>query len=155
RISCDRDGYLSRLCATCDQIFKVKPKRDGTDALVFCPYCAYRPSEGWQAWLTNEQSNYLEAVTMGLALDLVGRVVTEAYDSDAHWSIEPRLTPPWQAPAEPAESEAPMAVSSSRCCRALVKHNGCMGELFCIACGEKGRTVSEKSKRGSRRGTIR
>jgi hypothetical protein len=152
RIPCDKDGFLSRECLSCRKRFKIKLRRDGTDALAHCPYCRFRPEEGWQAWLTEEQESYVDAIVKGHATDLLDRLVRDTLNGIEGFQVVAAPARAWHAPPEPVESEQPMSVFMSRCCRHPVKHDDSVESLHCIACGELARPKTEVQGPRKRRG---
>jgi hypothetical protein len=135
----DGDGFISRRCRACRKDFKVRLSTHPRDELVYCPYCAYRPSEGWQASLTEDQSKYVHALTTYRAFDLAIQLMRNEFQSDDSVILEMPVphTPP--APPAPVEPDEPMPVFKSGCCRASVKHDGSDDPLHCPRCGRRGR----------------
>lgn len=139
-LTSDSDGFLSRQCPSCGQVFKrpvARMKGDDAPPAAYCPYCSATSDARWD---TNAQSAYLQAHMNRLASDYVHRQFREMLDSLSSSSFrvshgEPDLPPdPGSPPPEPEEGfiqvhvpchpDDPFKVSQSW-----------SGEVACPICG--------------------
>ena len=61
----DSDGYLSQECPSCEHRFKVRFGEGSEEPISFCPYCGYK---GHDCWYTQDQVEYIQAVTTDVVL---------------------------------------------------------------------------------------
>lgn len=152
-IPLDRDGFLSRQCPQCKARFKVKTRKRGSGAHAYCVHCGFGPMEEWEAWHTDEQRRYVDAVVEGHVEEMGYWLIDLAVGRTAGPCA--LSSPRSNAAPEPVESDEPMTVFTAACCREPVKHDGSGGSLYCIACGKCALPTGkckDKRKRSKRKG---
>ena len=142
--STDADGFLSQECPSCQQRFKVIFGEGSQEPISHCPYCGYK---GQQCWLTQEQSDHVEAVAtdivIGPELKKLEREIGGLSKELFTINMESNLPKPSQPPVE---TDVFFDILHLPCCKETIKVNR-QQQHFCIICGmEIDMTISDAKK---------
>ncbi len=140
----DSDGYLSQECPSCEQRFKVRFGEGSEDPISFCPYCGHK---GHDCWYTQDQVEYIQAVTtdvvLGPELKKLEREMKRT--SGGFLKIDMKTDLP-QAGAPPMEIDDALDVLRFPCCNETIKvtrHD----RHFCIICGKEMEMAATDAKK--------
>jgi hypothetical protein len=128
----DTDGFLSRECPSCEQLFKVVLGEGSEQPISYCPYCGYN---GQDCWHTRQQVDYIQAVAMNIALGPELEKLERQMKglSKGFLKIDMKSNLPKPPPA-PMETDNPLDILRFPCCNETIKvtpHD----HHFCIICG--------------------
>jgi hypothetical protein len=139
----DSDGFLSRECPSCDQLFKVLPGQGSDQPVSHCPHCGHTGSDCWN---TSAQVDYAKSVVANtLLVPEIERLRRQLGASSGFLKItlEHNIDKP---PAPPIDADVPFDIIRFPCCNETVKLS--RNETnFCIICGTPFEMKLSDSKR--------